>query len=251
MGAFRDDRQALLSRIDALESELGDGRRDAALRELETLREQVAAATARVQKDEADLASLATRLEAIEGSLRGDVITTPAPRPNPAHVAAGCFALLLVCAFVIVIAGQGSSPAPIEVRPIPPTAPVPPRIPLAPSEDEVEVTPDDGASLDDRLAEVVADRSSDAPSRSAIVAAMRAVAPETEPCADRLTRGGTIVFRATIVFASTGEPTSVEVTSEDEPHAARCVERALESLRVLPFERESFSVSYPIRLTRP
>lgn len=86
--AFRDDREALLSRVAALESDLAAERggaetQQALAAELDTLRAQVRAATGELEQDRAALRELATALD----RLRARVAPAPAAALEPAPAA--------------------------------------------------------------------------------------------------------------------------------------------------------------------
>ena len=86
--AFRDDREALLSRVTALESELAAERggaetQQALAAELDTRRAQVRAATGELEQDRAALLELGAALD----RLRARVAPTPAAAREPAPAA--------------------------------------------------------------------------------------------------------------------------------------------------------------------
>lgn len=262
MGAFRDDREALLARVQVLEGELARGRRDAALAELAAIRELLAEADSRIRRDEETIDALARRLDVIEGSIRGDVITTPVQSSRRVIAAATCGAALLLLGLGLAV-GTASSPPPLEVTPIPPTAPVPPRPApeWVPSPYDVE-TP---AERSERVSELPvpdffpddhASERPERPPRDAVAAAFRSVLPAAEPCGRELPDANLQAVRSRVIvrFSSDGVPTSIRAEVPDtyvgHEAAASCIARAFEPVRVPPFRAHTFAVSFPVRLSR-
>jgi hypothetical protein len=238
VGAFRDDREALLARVEALEGELSRGKRDAALAEIQTLRRELAEASARIRRDEDDLATFARRIDVLEGTLRGDVVTTPAPSRRPVLVVALCGAMLVLVVLAAVLV-RLRSPEPIEIQPIPPippTAPVPPSPPPEPIPSPIDPQDDFGVP--------------ETPRRDDVAAAFRATAADAQRCGRHLPMGTTSVAHVRIAFGSDGAPRSVQVDGliTTHPSAASCVEHVFGSVRVPPFARETFHVTFPVRL---
>jgi hypothetical protein len=236
MGAFRDDQEALRARIDVLETELRQGRREAALQELAALREDLATATARMHRDELQLSSLAARLETLEGTIQGDPVVPPAALGQRAVVTAmlvGVLVLGLVVGFAVVASGP---PEPIVVAPIPPTAPIAPApVPPPDPEEPPFPLPAEGEGSGDRLV----------PTRAEIAAALRGAGPDMQACGH--TDGW---VRATVTFGSDGTAQGTRLDdSAERSTSAECFHRVLRRIRVAPFERPTFSVTYPYRMT--
>ncbi len=135
--AFRDDREALLARIAALESELaqaaGPARKEA-LEQLHALAKQVADATAELDQQRDVLGELGSRLDEVRATLGGRAPEAPRPKRPVVMLAIGS-AILLATGVALYLARAPveteGDPVPAPPPPAPPSVPEPPERPLA------------------------------------------------------------------------------------------------------------------------